>query len=104
SGKKAVPITLETIGGNYVILEIALAQIEDHVIAANGLKRDRHRFLARTPFVVRYAVLHIGYHGICNSENLGPICIPVRIAYRVAPKGFSIFANSRPINRETLRD
>src|SRR5205814_1148232 len=47
SGKKAVPITLETIGGNYVILDLGKGNFEDHVIAANGLKRDRHRFLAR---------------------------------------------------------
>src|SRR5262249_8296939 len=84
--------------------EIALAQIEYYVIASNSLKRDRHRFLARNPFVLRYAVLHIGYHGICNGENFGPIGIKVRIARTIAPEGFSIFANLRPINRETLRD
>src|SRR6266516_3512571 len=82
--------------------EIALAQIENHIVAANGLQRDRHGSGCR--FVLRYAVLQISDDSVSDGENFCPIRIPVRIVHTVAPKRFSIFPNSPPIGRETLRD
>ena len=59
--------------------EIILPQIEEHVIAGNGLKRDGHGSLVRTPFVLRYAVLHIGYHSIGDGEHLRAVRKRIRI-------------------------
>src|SRR6266849_1572474 len=59
--------------------KIILPQIEDHVIAGYGLKRDGHGSLVRTPFVLRYAVLHIGYHSIGDGEHLRAVRKRIRI-------------------------
>src|SRR5579872_922913 len=82
--------------------KMAATNIENHVIAANGLERDGHGSRIDTGNILRDAVLHFGDDSVGHGERIISVGVVILVVLFISLESFSLVANPHPINRESL--
>src|SRR5580704_5642430 len=84
--------------------EMAAANIQNHVIAADGFQRDGHGPRIPPRNVFWYAVLHFRDNSVGHGERIAAVRVIILVVLLIALISFPLVANPYPINRKSLRD
>ena len=80
------------------------AHVQNHVIAADCLERNRHRHRRQERNVLDDAVLGLGDNAVGDGEHRRAVAIPVPVDQRVAVERAAVGAELDPVGGEALAD